>query len=75
MKRVCTQEEKELLLKNKKQMLQGINWSASRGSFGYKLASILISLVIAFAVAIVLAMKTNVPELAKAYEFYFLDVL
>ena len=64
MKRVCTQEEKELLLKNKKQMLQGINWSASRGSFGYKLASILISLVIAFAVAIVLAMKTNVPELA-----------
>lgn len=63
MKRVCTQEEKELLLKNKKQMLQGINWSASRGSFGYKVASILVSLVIAFAVAIVLTLKTNVSEL------------
>ncbi len=63
MKRVCTQDEKEILLKNKKQMLQGINWTASRGSFGYKLASILVSLLIAFAVAILLAVKSNVPEL------------
>ena len=34
MKRVCTEEEKELLLKNKKQMLQGINWTSRNGSWG-----------------------------------------
>lgn len=50
MKRVCTQEEKELILKNKKQMLQGINWTSRNGSWGVMAIVYIVPIFIAFAV-------------------------
>ncbi len=49
MKRVCTEEEKELLLKNKKQMLQGINWTSRNGSWGVMAVVYIVPVFIAFA--------------------------
>lgn len=49
MRRVCTEAEKELLLKNKKQMLQGINWTSRNGSWGVMAVVYIVPIFIAFA--------------------------
>lgn len=50
MKRVCTQEERELLLKNKKQMLQGINKTTGSDGVGMTVVIYVVPIFIAFAV-------------------------
>lgn len=50
MKRVCTQEERELLLKNKKQMLQGINKTTGSDGWGVTAVIYIVPIFIAFAV-------------------------
>lgn len=66
MKRVCTEEEKELLLKNKKQMLQGINWTSRHGSWG---VTAIVSIV-----PILIACVTVVPFIIK-YDWSWLVII
>lgn len=63
MKRICSMEEKELLYQNRKQMLQGINWTASHSRFGYYLASTLLALLVMFTVAIVGGIQFNLSKI------------
>ena len=63
MKRVCTESEKELLLKNKKQMLQGINWTSRNGSWGTKAVVGIVPVFIAVAVMAPFIIKFDLPWL------------
>lgn len=63
MKRVCTEEEKKLLLKNKKQMLQGINWTSRHGSWGVKAIVGVVPVFIAVAAMAPFLIKYDLPWL------------
>lgn len=63
MKRVCTEAEKELLLKNKNQMLQGINWTTRNGSWGVKAIVSIVPIFIAFATVAPFIIKYDLPWL------------
>lgn len=55
MKRVCTETEKELLYKNRDQMLDDIFWTATRSNYGSVFVGLVISGIIALAGMLVTA--------------------
>ena len=57
MKRLCTESEKELLYKNREQMLKGIFQTASHSKFGPVYVSLFISIILTFTVVIFLGVK------------------
>ena len=49
MKRICTESEKALLYKNRKQILEGIYQTASRSRFSHAFIVIFLSVIAMFA--------------------------
>ncbi|MBQ4521983.1 MAG: hypothetical protein IJA10_03415 [Lachnospiraceae bacterium] len=57
MKRLCTESEKELLYKNRKQMLKGIFQTASKSGFAPQFVSLFISIILTLVLVIFFTMK------------------
>ncbi len=75
MKRVCTEEEREVLLKNKKQALTGLNASAKSDSWGFYSISTILSMFIAVGLMLIVNRHVDVPRWLMWIALIVLDIL
>lgn len=71
MKRICTEAEKELLYKNRDQMLEGIYHTASRSKLSHTLAAIFLAGITAIAVSALLIVAFHPSKIVAIVLFLF----
>lgn len=62
MKRLCTEAEKNVLYKNRGQMLEGILWTASQNKLGHVFVRIFLSAIVMLVVGVWAAITFELPK-------------